>query len=91
MVPGAAVKWRDLGIQLLDPTSGDMLDIIEKECQNDVKECCMRVLQKWLDRIPDASWNQVLAALRTPPVELNNLANQIEQKLNEKCETNFVD
>jgi len=88
VVPGAAIKWKYIGTQLFDPTSGDMLDIIEKECQNDIKRCCICMLDKWLDKTPDASWNQVLAALRTPSVELNYLADQIEQKLlKEKCET----
>jgi len=67
------------------------LDIIEKECQNNVKGCCMRMFQKWLEKTPDASWNQVLAALKTRSVELNYLADEIEQKLKEKCETYFVD
>ena len=90
MVPGAAVKWRDLGVQLLDPTSGDMLDIIEKDNQNDVKECCKRMLQKWLKKTPDASWNQLLEALRSPDVELNHLANQIEQEFMKKCKTSLT-
>jgi len=85
VVPGATLKWRDLGIQLLDPTSGNELDIIERDYHN-VKECCVRMFQKWLDKTPDASWNHVLAALRCPSVELNHLANQIEQKFKEKCE-----
>ena len=89
MVPGAAVKWRYLGIQLLDPTSGTMLDIIEKDHPNDTKGCCARMLQRWLDKTPHASWNHVLKALRSPSVELNYLANQIGQKVKEKCETKF--
>jgi len=86
VVPGAALKWKGLGVQLLDPTSGTELDIIEKQNHYDVKECCVHMFQKWLDKTPDASWNHVLAALRCPSVELNHLANQIEQKLIEKCE-----
>ena len=86
VVPGAAVKWRGLGIQLLDPASGNELDIIEKQNHYDVKECCVRMFQNWLDKTPDASWNHVLEALRCPSVELNHLANQIEQKFKEKCE-----
>ncbi|XP_065885404.1 uncharacterized protein [Dysidea avara] len=64
-----------------------MLDIIEKDHPNDTKGCCARMLQRWLDKTPHASWNHVLKALRSPSVELNYLANQIGQKVKEKCNT----
>ena len=90
VVPGAAVKWKGLGIQLLDPTSGNELDIIERECQNDFKECCSQMLQTWLKVTPNATWNQVLAALRTPSIELYRLADQIEEKFKKEGWLDFV-
>ena len=36
---------------------------------------------KWLDTQVMASWNQLLKALRSPSVQLEYLANQIEQML----------
>jgi len=89
VVPGAAARWRDLGIQLLNPTSGNTLDIIEKDNQSNTKECCMRMLQKWLEKTPDASWNDVLEALKNSSVELDHLANQIERMLKKKRETDL--
>jgi len=77
----AAVKWRDLGVQLLDPPSESELDIIKEDHPQNVRECCKCVLRKWLEKTPDASWKQLLEALRSPCVELNHLADQIEYKL----------
>ena len=84
VVPEVAVKWKDLGIQLLDPTSGSTLDIIEKDFPRDVIKCCQCMLQKRLEKTPDASWNQLLAALKSPSVQLHHLASQIEQEFIQK-------
>ena len=86
VVPGVADKWRVLGVQLLDPTSGSTLDIIERNNPRDVVRCCQCMLEKWLEMTPDASWNQILAALRSPSVQLHHLASQIEQEFIPKCE-----
>ena len=86
VVPGVADKWRDLGVQLLDPISGSTLDIIERNNPRDVVRCCQCMLEKWLEKTPDASWNQLLAALRSSSVQLNHLASQIEQEFIPKCE-----
>ena len=47
-------------------------------------ECCKCMLKKWLDTKADASWNQLLVALRSPSVQLASVADQIEQKLTTK-------
>ena len=76
-----ATKWYDLGIELLDDESLKALDEIQKNNPRDTSMCCTKMFQLWLERQPDASWRQLIQALREPNIELNELANTIEQKL----------
>jgi len=76
-------------VQLLDPPSDSSLDIIKEDNPLNVRGRCKCVLQKWLDKNPDASWNQLIEALRSPCVELDYLADQIEHKLN-KTSKNII-
>ena len=83
IVKGVADKWKDLGVQLLNPSENE-LNIIEKDHPRDNMECCKCMLQKWLRAKPDANWNQLIDSLRSPCVQMNHLADQIKQKLGEK-------
>ena len=85
-----AEKWRDIGVLLLDPANEYILKVIEKDHPQDVMGCCKLMLEKWLATKPDASWSQLLDALRTPCIQLNNLAHQIEQKLQRKRKTVLI-
>ena len=78
VVNSVAGKWKDLGVQLLPP---EMVDIIAADHPHDVVSCCQCVLKKWLDTTTDASWNQLIKALRSPSVQLDYLAGQLEQML----------
>ena len=82
----AANKWRDLGVQLL-PRLGQerMLDIIAADHPHDVVSCYKCVLKKWLDTTTDATWNELIRALRSPSVQLDYLAGQVEQKMMKEC------
>ena len=60
------------------PTS---LMIAADHPRDDVR-CSMGVLDTWL---PDASWNQLISVLRSPTVQLDSLADQLEQMLNTEC------
>ncbi|XP_065885126.1 protein NLRC5-like isoform X2 [Dysidea avara] len=83
----AADRWRDIGVLLLDPA---ILKVIEKDHPQDVMGCCKCMLEKWLESKPDGSWNQLLEALKSPCIQLNTLAQQIEQKLRKKIETSIA-
>ena len=79
VVNSVAGKWRDLGVQLLP---SDMVDIIAVDHPNDAVSCCKSVLKKWLETTTtDATWNQLIKALRSPSVLMNHLASQLEQML----------
>ena len=55
------------------------LDEIQKNYPRDVGMCCTKMLQLWLERQPDATWEQLIRALKE--VEMNELARNIEQAL----------
>ena len=76
-----ADKWKDLGVQLL--VRSDHLRIIAADHPHDALSCCQCVLEKWLDTTTDATWNQLIAALRSPSVQLDYLASQLEQSITE--------
>ena len=57
------------------------LDEIQKNHPRDVSTCCTKMFRLWLDKQPEASWEQLIQALREPIIELNELANTIEQEL----------
>ena len=71
-------KWRDLGLQLLPP---ETVGIIAEDHPHSVVSCCRRVLEEWRETTTDATWNQLIRALRSPSVHLNHLASQLEQML----------
>ena len=87
----AADKWRDLGVQLLRPDQEKMLDIIAADHPHDVVSCCKCVLKKWLDTTSDATWNELIRALRSSKVQLDNLADELEQMATTGCKLRTLD
>ena len=81
MVPSVADKWRDLGVQLLHPTSVDnrVLEVIAADYPHSVEECCKRMFKEWLRSQNDASWNQLIKAINA--VGLNSLATELEKHI----------
>ena len=70
---GVATQWYSLGLQLLGNYS--MLDRIKSNCEGDTECCCNEMFKKWLETKPDASWDQLIAALKE--VELITTATQV--------------
>jgi len=73
---GVVTKWYDIGLELLDSNTA-ALEIIKENNQNDPEKCCTGMFNKWLESKPDASWNQLIIALRK--IELNTAASNIEK------------
>ena len=44
------------------------------------------VFEKWLETNADDTWNVLIKALRSPTVQLNYLASQLEKMLMTECE-----
>ena len=72
-------KWHDLGLELLEQEDEEKLNEIETNNPNDVSKCCKEMFQLWLRKCTNATWNQLIQALKM--VELNNLAVKIEGML----------
>ena len=72
-------KWHDLGLELLEQEDEEKLNEIKKNNPSDVSECCKEMFQLWLRKCTNATWNQLIQALKE--VELNNLATTIEGML----------
>jgi len=72
-------KWHDLGLELLEQEDEQKLHGIKINNPKDANECCKEMFQLWLEKCSNASWNQLVQALRE--VELNNLATKVEEML----------
>ncbi|XP_065918530.1 uncharacterized protein [Dysidea avara] len=78
-----AKNWYDVGLELLEPEDESKLDEIQTDKGGNVNECCGVMLYLWLQKQPYATWNQLIDALRSPGVELFDVASKIEEMLNE--------
>ena len=73
-----ATKWYDLGLELLDPRHEREMEIIDKDSKVEgTRTCCRKMFGKWLETRDDASWDQLIEAVRT--IQLNEVASHIEQ------------
>ena len=70
-------KWYELGIALLRDDQFNKLGIINSE-HKEVTRCCTEMFIYWLETHSNATWYQLAEALRSPGVELNNVAANVE-------------
>ena len=82
VILAVSVRWKDLGIQLLDSELYPVLDIIEMDHPKSAADCCTCMLSKWLDTQPGASWSQLLEGIKA--VGLYYWADFITKKLKGK-------
>ena len=55
-----ATKWRRIGLEL--SITSEALDIIEVNYPTEVQARCRAMLRAWLQKDPEASWEQLLHA-----------------------------
>ena len=79
VIPLVNTKWYDLGVVLLEPKYQNELNAIEVDTRSDVATCCRKMFSKWLNTDELASWDKLIKVVRI--VQLNNVANDIEQLL----------
>ncbi|XP_064383871.1 uncharacterized protein LOC135332887 [Halichondria panicea] len=72
--------WFKIGISLNIMSVFD-LDSIRKNNPSDVGECFSAMLQKWFQSSPDCHLDTFLKALRSEPVELENLCPKVEEAI----------
>ena len=81
VVPKVANKWYGLGIQLLDQKQLPKLDGIRTTYSNDQEGGCVEMLKYWLDVTPEATWDNLLCALRAPGLQLLSIAVDLEEEV----------
>ena len=69
--PNIVIHWYDIGLELLDKDGGK-LDLIKIDSTGNTEECCTIMFRTWLDRKPNACWNQLITTLKK--LELNSAA-----------------
>ena len=57
------------------------LDAIKAEQGNDNTEHAIKMLQYWLEKKPNGSWNDLIRVLRLSHIGLNTTAGEIEDML----------
>ena len=75
VVPEYAQNWRYLGT-LLGFKHVEM-EFIFNDFHNDSEECCRLLLLRWLNKNPDASWDQLFSAINDLPQPSLEGINQI--------------
>ena len=80
-------KWYGVGVELLDVEDVRALNVIESNSDRLDDNCAIAMLQLWLQRTPDASWNQLIEVLRAPGIRLEALASKIEGMLSKGMST----
>lgn len=68
-------SWYELGLELL--VSDNDLEVINVNNPLNVTACCCKMFDKWLKRTPDASWKQLVTALRN--IKLYAAANAVSE------------
>jgi len=74
-------KWYDLGMELLDREVAVQLSAIKTKEGSDTREKFREMINLWLESKSDATWNQLIAALRQSHIALNHLATTAENLL----------
>ena len=71
-------KWYSVGLNLdLHPST---LDAIEQKHRGDTDRCMATVLEKWLAKKPDGTWDNVLDMLESPSLNQKALAKELRQQ-----------
>ena len=74
-----APSWYVVGAALLEPERESQLKLIRKNNHSDAKQCCLHMLEYWMETHPNATWYHLITALRAPGVDLTVVANEIEK------------
>ena len=71
-------KWYDLGLTLMGEGSRNSLDVISIDKRNTF-QCCDAMFGLWLQRVPSASWAQLIEALKE--ISMDNIATDLDNRL----------
>ena len=74
------VKWERVAVHLPDLYQTD-IEVIKRDCRDDVKDQKLDLYKTWLEKCPHASWSDVIAALEK--AEQRSLASKLRNKFPE--------
>ena len=77
---GLAVRWYDLGTELLTDDTVGTLDVIKFDYPNDASACCNKMFVRWLELQPNATWSQLIIALNN--IGMKTAAEKVNKCLN---------
>ena len=81
MVHRVTAQWYKLGVMLLNEDQESHLDNIKKDHAGDNETCCMEMFWYWLCTNTSATWEQLIAVLRSPAIKLSVVADDLEKML----------
>ena len=73
-----APYWFEVGIELLEESNVHKLNIIRMDYP-DVRSCCLKMLDYWLEVDVEASWNKLIDVLEV--IKLPTTAARIRQDI----------
>jgi len=79
VITAVSAKWMQLGIVLLEDEKVNQLANIKANNNNNVTDCCYAMFSYWIHTQPNASWYQLIEALREPGVEMNDVAEMVKE------------
>ena len=74
-------RWYILGVKLLKEDQESYLDVLKSNHAGDNETCCMEMFWYWLKTNTDATWQQLIEALRSSAVKLPVVAADLENML----------
>ena len=84
-------------MELFDKDDITQLDTIEASHPGDAETCCKKMLKLWVEKYPEATWNDLIESLKARGVELRETASKIEGMLlppgmfvNSNCHINIL-
>ena len=81
-----APKWYEVGAMLLEVEQESLLKLIQTNHGGDAKKCCLTMLQYWMDTHPEATWDDLVTALKSPGVNLDAVASDIRKNFSGKSD-----
>ena len=80
LIPKIADDWYGIGIQLFNNSQLPKLEEIRTTYSNDHRGGCVEMLRYWLQITPEATWDDLIHALRKPGLELFSIADYVEKE-----------
>ena len=84
VVPQASARWYNLGLQLFDPRDEGVLHSMKTQANKSPEEQCTEVFNHWLTTKKNPTWNKLIGSLKSPAVNLPNVAITIENMLDSR-------